>query len=901
MQRLEAIVIQLGGQVLKGNTYLSKATDCIFQEDPAKAKLHDPDYIPPMPFMVIGCLASEKPVLTPEYLHSSFAAGTFLKNQGDFLPNSTRFARAYVNEKRGLMFRNMNISVIMQDQKKKQEIETVLMDGGARLHGYTLEQLTTVSPVEAKKLDVILTDYPSYSNDFKLKTFIATSRRAGWSIEFFHYYWLMRYSIDPRPCSRPALNVFRIESPMMHHLKGNNKRSISKHEYPAAKRHLSSVNVTNESHSTCSSPAQRNRKSSSAASNHFSKLVAPVFVDLASDDETEVKVEGLPGTSDKPAVRDAKPNVSDVVIDLVSEGEEDEDVTVVQQAVVKPSIIWYRQPSFEIVEISSDSDCEIVIESDSEDEIIEVYFSPAPTSGKKSVIVKQESNYEEVTMEQQVNDISVSKTSENEDESRTPSDDRLAKKNIEEQPVQQTSATIISVPPTTINEKLIRKVIHGLQRRERDTGECIDIENLICRTFRVDKRKDFRKGNKSKVIEQMATDMLMKYMEIDEAMNDKHVTSEIIETLRSFSSLISSTSYPQARDLNGIFHKYCQMGNPVLSNLCYDVLRKVLTFFLPVNKSFRQYYLKIFDKHAFKSNGEESSEHDFKKDFPSFFLDLFKRAAVNPSDDGARLQLDFVITVLKADLEYWWKHDGNEVEKTLAMNLLYSDSYLDHFAMKLCDHFKLVLEKKDKNFAPMVDNFFRAIAILAMLCACRDKDRKLTSLKVKTTLKLKLGLQLNKFFKETEFRSKGEMVMLLRLLRPKWLALLVSKADEIQDGPLQSLSDPEKQTQDTDIPLLNLRLEKRFATYHYHTLLATLLSEQNDSIKNPYKGMTKALRPAKEEKSKTKNPKVTFDSKISINLGEITQRLNEIFLAVKENVTSVPEDKLCNLFRKCIL
>ena len=258
----------------------------------------------------------------------------------------------------------------------------------------------------------------------------------------------------------------------------------------------------------------------------------------------------------------------------------------------------------------------------------------------------------------------------------------------------------------------------------------------------------------------------------------------------------------------------------------------------------------------------EHSPGDLPDGFPGSddFWNLFKHVV-----QGRRLlALEYVILVIQRDLEYFLKHTGCRKtcseERPIALHLLGGDQKADsNLRERLTKMTEALFEAAEAGETRVASLLIKAIAMVALLTAKVDRDKKVTDLGRKDGLRWKAAKAVSSAFVEKyssddddsekisgeeERRRSNLLFAQLTMLRPPWLAMSVAaavcdvssverpsditkltKVDKIreEEGDANS-GNQERRYRDELVRAVTLR--KTFAAVPVHALQAAMAAEQ---------------------------------------------------------------------------
>ncbi len=488
----------------------------------------------------------------------------------------------------------------------------------------------------------------------------------------------------------------------------------------------------------------------------------------------------------------------------------------------------------------------------------------------------------------------------------------------------------------TEDAALLGAVLSTYVHRQRDSNECIDLENLKCRTFRYDRRHDDRTGRKRsreksnnlgagasmKRIERLLFfDALEKEREDDDDGQDQDkVLKSLLLFLPSLTDIVDCYTFPPADMMNKLLVKFLldRKNEEATSGtdrepISLFLAKRIQAFFLhvlclhpPVTERGRLYYARIFSLN-FRKEGPTKQSSAVCRDVWHFCLHVLKRCSTDPSDVKAHLALELLLLVSQKDLEYWWKHvkatkdSGKDEQVKPFVSILFESTWMDNkVERRVRDFLKECISNKTPGNPMLHGMALKFLAMAALLASSVDKEKNMATLSLKGSVKCRLA----NVVCEVLDRQKEErrfVLSWLMLLRPSWLGLSVSSAvlrrrmspAELTEGSLTDLltleldaltigdeEEEERGEKTEQRDLVALVLDKTLATFGYHVFHGVLAAHQNKSSKKgkkvqvPYSRMSK-LRPSD-------NREEMLDSRVALSQSEVLSGIDLINAVHKE-------------------
>ena len=373
---------------------------------------------------------------------------------------------------------------------------------------------------------------------------------------------------------------------------------------------------------------------------------------------------------------------------------------------------------------------------------------------------------------------------------------------------------------------LLHRVMSAYTRRQRDSNECIDLENLKYRTFRYDSKGDDRTGKKTirtkglmgkgKAMDRLTRNLFTSDMQLlrgngigrgaglggggdmseddDEDWDNPDPGKNLMISLRMLSSLMDCFGHPQEDLMNQFLLTLLNRDDLALARKIHEFLGLVLLQHPPSCAKSRMYYAKIFSL-RFRREPLTAPNSDLCREAWDFTTNVLRRCSADPSDARAHLALDFLLTVAQRDLEYWWKHgsnrsgSGEEANRPLA-HVLFDSSWMDNKIVQRAREFIELsfFPSGGERRKPLEENsalcrmVLKFLSLAALLASAVDMDKSHGALSARHSLKFRLAQavaeELEKLISEEEGAKGGErsLAWWLCMLRPCWLGLAVAAA-----------------------------------------------------------------------------------------------------------------------------
>jgi len=186
-EALEKIVLKLGGRSLLNKTeYVSNATHLVLNE--GKCNVINP--------MILGFLASRKPIVLLDFLNSSKKAKKWLL-ESDYQPTGLiQDAFDSLKDHQGKAFKGLNLLFFLRDKEKESEFRRVLRDGGAVVPDWTIQDLQEKSDSDFTDVQKILTEPCIADSDEDFKSFKSNRSKIVSKIGIFSYFYLYRHILS---------------------------------------------------------------------------------------------------------------------------------------------------------------------------------------------------------------------------------------------------------------------------------------------------------------------------------------------------------------------------------------------------------------------------------------------------------------------------------------------------------------------------------------------------------------------------------------------------------------------------------------------------------------------------------------------------------------------------------
>ncbi len=416
-------------------------------------------------------------------------------------------------------------------------------------------------------------------------------------------------------------------------------------------------------------------------------------------------------------------------------------------------------------------------------------------------------------------------------ETSEPEKTETSKEGAENTAQSEKEENRIPITKSVKDPKSLNHILALYLQRQRDTNECLDIENLKCRTLKYDAKGDESADGSKR---QVKSDLMgpkdkgvmgkkerlffFNIFEQSQEREDEIEEDRLLDNVKNLiigqhanANLVDCNKYVSPDILSKLLIKYllnCKSEGDdddlelremqeVLARKIHEMFHHLLFLHPPVIPVHRLAYARVFSLKERKQT-EKKVTQETCQDMWNFVIHIVRRCRADVNDLGAHLALDLFILVLQKDLEYWWKHKdkpsasvesgsgGRSVEKPLVYILFDSSWMGDQLAPRVREFLRECGEIGSECRNPQLRSLtLKFISFAGLLSSLLDKSKDQLGLAPNTHKQQLAVLLLEEIDGGGDKMAEHKREVGLwwpMMLRPAWLGMCLSAAKLKREG-----------------------------------------------------------------------------------------------------------------------